>query len=229
MKNFRRTILKTVAALALVIGFAVGMSALFGTKAEAGAPGTYTITFNGNGGKVVRNGTQYSTLQVDVAGGQYTTNLNCVRPGYNFIGYASRSNAKYPTWPAGTPIRVTGNMTVYALYEYTGVYPTMTVSFYLNSPKDNYFVYNNGYNTPVGDVTHPTPQIFQTFKRTDKLTIKNNIKPRYAVQTWVPNINGTYYYNHTITTADLSKKTLQGFLNEIGQPNATDLTLISIN
>lgn len=185
MKNFRIRILKAVTALALIAAVAAGMTAAFGKKAEAGgaAPGTYRVTFIGNGGKVIDSkGKQSPTVYVDVAGGNYISGLkasiSCCGTA-NFLGWSTKKNATKATYPVGTSIKVIGDMTLYAVFK--------KVDVYYHIPVDGYFVgYHNHPNQIKLEKQCPCTKLLSA----DKVWLKNT-----TFDGWVVNYEGFKYAN----------------------------------
>jgi|GEM_PF-2626325 Listeria-Bacteroides repeat domain (List_Bact_rpt). len=158
MRRFRSTILRVVTALALVIAMVSGAGVFLGNKAQASPPGTYTVTFNPNGGKVYYNGQWRSNnVAITVGGGAYVQNLNAKRTpesDYEFLGWSI--NRKTVTYPKGQPITAYGNMTLYAMYKDK----RLKVSYFL---ADNYayFKDSNGYAVTNGNNGAYIHQVFE--------------------------------------------------------------------
>lgn len=218
----KKTILKMITAFALVIAMAAGMAAGFGRKAEAGSY-TYTITFKGNGGTITYGGNTYTTFTMTAGSGAVIGCPKATRSGYTFLGYNTTSTATTAKYPAGQPIPVSGNMTLYAIWKKNAA-PTITVSYNVNS--DNWFVDSNGIG--VGGV-YPNHLDQYGRSRTSKCTIADmpkirqyGIHPKYTVTYWYPNVDGKDYKGYLIS--NLNSKTIQQVLNDIGKPNATQIT-----
>lgn len=75
----------------------------------------YTLTYNANGG----NGAPAAVTQSSTTGSSVFTILNTVptRDGYTFKGWADSANATTATYQGGDTITLTGNKTIYAVWE----------------------------------------------------------------------------------------------------------------
>lgn len=207
-----------ITALTLVIAMAAGMAAGFGRKAEAGFY-TYTITFKGNGGTITYGGKTYTTFTMTAGNGAIIGCPKATRSGYTFLGYNTTSTATTAKYPAGQPIPVSGNMTLYAVWKSNAV--TVTYSLYSN----NWFVRNDGQ--PVGG-TQKSVLMQYGRSRTSDCTIADmpqiqsyGIHTEKAVGYWIACVDGRQYEDFHIT--NLQKWTIQGVLNKIGKPNATSI------
>ena len=220
----KRTLMKMITALTLVIAMAAGMAAGFGRKAEAGSY-TYTITFKGNGGTITYGGKTYTTFTMTAGSGAIIGCPKATRSGYTFLGYNTTSTATTAKYPAGQPIPVSGNMTLYAVWKKNGT-PTSTMTVTYNVNSNNWFVDRDGIG--VGGVN--SNHLVQYGRlRTSKCTIADmpkinayGIHPKNKVSFWVPNVDGKNYTNCLIK--DLNNWTIQGVLDYIGKPNATSIT-----
>ena len=189
MKNFRIRILKAVTALALIAAVAAGMTAALGKKAEAGgsAPGTYRVTFYGNGGKVIDSkGKQCASTYVDVAGGNYITSLkasiSCCGTA-NFLGWSTSKSSNKITYPVGSPIKVNGDMNLYAVFK--------KVDVHYHIPVDGYFV-GVGYNNRPDQIT-----LRNQCPCTKLLSAANVCLSKVTFDGWVVDYEG-YKYANTI-------------------------------
>lgn len=71
---------------------------------------TYTLSFNGNGGT--------NTPGSFTGGTSYTlTKDKPTRKGYTFLGWSTSSSAKKPTYKAGDTLKLTSDMTLYAVWK----------------------------------------------------------------------------------------------------------------
>ena len=221
MKNFRIRILKAVTALALIAAVAAGMTAALGKKADAGnIPGAYTVTFyaNGPGIKVVNyNGQKDTEIAVQVAGGSYTTNLraekDCCGSRF-FLGWSTSKGSTKIAYPAGTPIRVTGNMKLYAVFK------TVHLSYYLCT--DGYFKDANGKKITDGcGVITKQIHYYGVCPCTKLLSSKRVYLTRVNFKGWLSTNTGDPDYRYLFT----SDHSIQDVLNKICRPNDTDLYL----
>lgn len=214
----KRTILKMITAFALIIAMAAGMSTGYVRKAEAGS-NTYTVKFYSNGGTITFNGSTYSTLTLYRGKNALIPCPSASKAGYKFLGYNTSSSAKTAKYKAGQNITVTGNMTLYAVYQ---VLP-ITVVYSVKS--SNWFVDED--EMPVtGSYTNYLAQYDRS--RYSACTIANmpkiqayGIHPKYTVGCWVPVVDGKTYYNCEIS--NLSRVNIQTILNTIGKPYSTNI------
>lgn len=119
---------KRIVALALVLIMAAGMMPKYTKKTDAS--GTYTITFNTNGGwfeskdrqyPVNQNGKDYSKNYYHVIGAGSLTSIPKIVPywnGYRFLGWSTSKNATSATYTSGQgSVRFNGNVTLYAVWK----------------------------------------------------------------------------------------------------------------
>lgn len=92
-------------------------------QANSGVAGTYTVTFNGSGGKIGTTAlaTNSTTLTYSL-----TTNISTIptlygtKTGYTFQGWSTSSSSTTIVYRAGDTFKGTSNMTLYAVWARTG-------------------------------------------------------------------------------------------------------------
>lgn len=112
---------KLVALSAMAIAIAAIIWGFAAKKAFAGAPGTYTITYNANGGTI--NGS--STMQVSFVPSSPVSITSTVptKSGCNFLGWSTSKSATSATYKKGQGnVRFSGNVTLYAVWQSKGKY-----------------------------------------------------------------------------------------------------------
>lgn len=112
---------KLVALTAMAIAIAAIIWGFAAKKAFAGAPGTYTITYNANGGTI--NGS--STMQVTFVPSSPVSITSTVptKSGCNFLGWSTSKSATSATYKKGQgTVRFSGNVTLYAVWQSKGKY-----------------------------------------------------------------------------------------------------------
>ena len=88
---------------------------------------TYTIKYNannGNGAPSSQTGTYGQVI--------YISNTIPTRSGYTFLGWSSSSYATSPSYTAGSAITVTGNVTLYAVWQQQASTQTYTITYDFN-------------------------------------------------------------------------------------------------
>ncbi len=113
--NRFRSIMKTVTAFALVIALAAGMAVSMGGKAKAA--GTYTITYDLNGGIVAPNNSATTVTQV-IGAGQKTSVKGDIfyYPGKVLLGWSLSKNGDVKYKPGQGNIMFYGNTKLYAVW-----------------------------------------------------------------------------------------------------------------
>lgn len=120
MKDFRKTVLKTVTAFALVIAMAAGMAASMGGKASAQDPSTYIITYDLNGGIVAPNNSATTVTQT-VGAGQKASVKGAIfyYPGKILYGWSLSKGGPVKYKPGEGNITFNGNTKLYAVWGIT--------------------------------------------------------------------------------------------------------------
>lgn len=125
MKTMKNRVLRAITSMVLIAAMTMGMAISFSRKADAytpkpGDPGTYTVYFHGNTGLVIANNGIHENYIVVVAAGSYVACYSCYHGAYGseFLGYSTSPYGNV-VYPAGKPIRVMGNMHLYAKYRVT--------------------------------------------------------------------------------------------------------------
>ena len=150
MKGLRRTILRTITTLALVMALAAGMAAGFQGKAKAGAPGTYTVTFKGNGGTILKDGAWKTSYSMTWGRGAYIGMpglWNAKRSNYFFVGFCKNANGTGYIYRPGEVTSINENTTFYAIWRH------VTISYY-NPSTQGYFKDSYGNTMLNPDYTH---------------------------------------------------------------------------
>lgn len=187
MKSLRMRLLKSVMAFTLIFAMAVGLAAGFKGKAKAGAPGTYTVTINGNGGTILYGGSWKKTHTLTWGSGAYfglPGNMKEKRNGYFFVGFCKNANGTGYIYSPGEVTTIGGNTTFYAIWK------KVTVSYY-NSSTEGYFKYDDGTTMTDGN-GYALKQIWlynqggwDTPLKSNRVVIKANKK--------ILNFNGWFY------------------------------------
>ncbi len=85
-------------------------SILVGSSSSSSSATTYTLSYNANGGSGAPSAQTGNTT--------YTISYTePSRSGYKFLGWSTSSNATYASYEGGDSVRLTGNATLYAVWE----------------------------------------------------------------------------------------------------------------
>ena len=177
----------------------------------------YTITFNANGG----NGTM--AAQTVCSGETATLNANTfTNAGSNFMGWATSASGDV-AYANGAEVTVTGNMTLYAVWNTACTNATATVSA---TNCDSYTWYGTEYTTS-GTYTHTVQNAVEggcdsiytlnlTINQSNNSTVSETACDSYTWHGQTYTASGTYTYNGTTAAGCEDNQTLNLTIEQSG-------------
>lgn len=218
MKIFKRPSLKSIVAVLLAIVIATGSFAALGGKAEA-ATKTYTVTWDGNGGKNANGQTTWKLQYAENTVLRPATSL-FTRTGYTLNGF--KANGK--TYSLGSGIPVTKDMTVSAVwkanqynincYNAKYAYPQAKPMKQFNAAYNSYLLNNSnlpqpqrGYYRWWYNASNNT-QITSSTRVTGPMSIYPVDKPRSISATFILDVEKDTRKVSTVTTGKSLKSAM---------------------